>query len=86
MTRTADCSGVPRVCSRVEESEATLSPKSRAFLLCAGHANQSVCGSLVADRQGGRDQRGSCQCNCVTLSESDTSSIQCIFLAPAQHA
>lgn len=60
--------------------------KSRTFLFSADHANPIVCASLVADRQEGRYQRGSCRCNSGTLSESDTSSILCIFLALAQHA
>lgn len=69
------------VFSRVEESMATFPQTKDVSFLC--RPCKSECLWLIGGRQaGGRDQSGSC----VTLSESDTSSILCIFLAPAQHA
>lgn len=85
---------MPIVFSRVEESKATFPKTKDVSFFCADHANQSVCASLVAgrqtDRQGGREEGGrigeALVGAIVTLSESDTSSILCIFLAPARHA
>lgn len=76
--------------SRVEESKATFPKTKDVSFFCADHANQSVCASLVAGRQTGREEGGGNRealvGAIVTLSESDTSSILCIFLAPARHA
>lgn len=70
--------------SRVVESKATFLKAKGVSLLCT--PCRPVCPCLIGGRQAGKDHRVSCRRNCVTLSESDTSSILCIFLALVQHA
>lgn len=75
------------VFSRVEESKATFPKTKDVSFLCRPCKSECLC--LIGGRQTGRQGGGIREAlvgAIVTLSESDTSSILCIFLAPARHA